>query len=130
MSYCVLADDVPGYGQSALMLSYSGGIIESSEPLDWSAGGAHVVAVRRPDGTLDGPHAATRIDDYRLQLAALDFVPDTSWSIEPPHILFGPVTRWSYPVLITAISPGNDVVSVDAVNYDSRVYADDDNFPD
>lgn len=130
LSYCAVADDVPGYGQSALMLSYTAGVIESSEPLDWSAGGAHVVAVRRPDGTLDGPYAATRVDDYRLQVAALGFVPDTSWSIEPPHILFGPVTRWSYPVLITAISPGNDGASVDAVNYDARVYADDDNVPD
>ncbi|RRV70053.1 hypothetical protein EGI99_08435 [Stutzerimonas stutzeri] len=124
LSYVPLQDDVPGYGQSALMLSYDNGIIESSEPFDWSAGGAHVVGIRRPDGTLSGPYAATRIDDYRLSIAGLDFEPDTSWSIEPPHLLFGPVNRWSYPALITSISPsGTDGASVEAVNYAPEVYA-------
>lgn len=123
LSYCALADDVPGYGQSALMLSYDSGIIESSEPLDWSAGGAHVVGIRRPDGTMSGPYSATRIDDYRLSVTDVDFVPDTSWSIEPPHILFGPVTLWSYPALITAINPnGTEGASVEATNYDPRIY--------
>lgn len=123
LSYVPLQDDVPGYGQSALMLSYDSGVIESSEPFDWSAGGAHVVGIRRPDGTLSGPYAATRIDDYRLSTSGLDFEPDTSWSIEPPHLLFGPVNRWSYPALITSISPsGTDGASVEAVNYDARVY--------
>lgn len=130
LSYVPLQDDVPGYGQSALMLSYDSGIIESSEPFDWSAGGAHVVGIRRPDGTLSGPYAAARIDDYRLSISGLDFVPDTSWSIEPPHLLFGPVNRWSYPALITSISPsGTDGASVEAVNYSPEVYAYDDATP-
>lgn len=130
LSYVPLQDDVPGYGQSAIMLSYDNGIIESSEPFDWSAGGAHVVGIRRPDGTLSGPYAATRIDDYRLSITGLDFEPDTSWSIEPPHLLFGPVNRWSYPALITSISPsGTDGASVEAVNYAPEVYAYDDATP-
>ena len=130
LSYVPLQDDVPGYGQSALMLSYDSGIIESSEPFDWSAGGAHVVGIRRPDGTLSGPYAATRIDDYRLSIAGLDFEPDTSWSIEPPHLLFGPVNRWSYPALITSISPsGTDGATVEAVNYDPRVNTNDNATP-
>lgn len=130
LSYCALADDVPGYAQSAILRSYGSGIIESSEPLDWSASGTHVVALRRKDGTLSGPYTATRIDDYRLSISGLDFTPDVSWETEPPHILFGPLNRWNYPVLITAISPsGNDSVSVEAVNYDARVYDDDDNSP-
>ncbi|WP_417585572.1 host specificity factor TipJ family phage tail protein [Pelagibacterium sp.] len=130
LSYVPLQDDVPGYGQSAVMLSYESGIIESSEPLDWSAGGSYVIGIRRPDGTLSGPYAATRIDDYRLSIAGLDFEPDTSWSIEPPHLLFGPVNRWSYPALITSISPsGTDGASVEAVNYDPRVYTYDDATP-
>ncbi len=130
LSYVPLQDDVPGYGQSALMLSYSAGLIEASEPFDWSAGGAHVVGIRRPDGTLAGPYAATRIDDYRLSIVGMDFEPDTSWSIEPPHLLFGPVNRWSYPALITSISPsGTDGASVEAVNYAPEVYAYDDATP-
>lgn len=130
MSFCRVADDVPGYGQSAIMLRYEDGIIESSEPLDWSAGGAHVIAVRRPDGTLSGPYSATQIDEHHALIDGLDFEPDTSWSIEPPHILFGPVNRWSYPALITSISPsGTDGATVEAINYSDRVYEYDDAFP-
>ncbi|MNG36355.1 hypothetical protein D3C84_1233620 [compost metagenome] len=56
-------------------------------------------------------------------------MPDTSWAVEPPHLLFGPVASFSYPVLITDISPsGSTGASVSAVNYDVRVYADDDGF--
>lgn len=133
MSFCALADDVPGYGQSAILMdvqAVTGGyLLESSEPLDWSAGGAHVVAIRRKDGTLSGPYSATRINDYRLQVATLDFAPDTSWSVEPPHLLFGPVNRWSYPTLISSIRSNGSGADVEAMNYDARVYADDDNAP-
>ncbi|TBV95988.1 hypothetical protein E0E53_12310 [Azotobacter chroococcum] len=132
MSYCAVGDDVPGYGQSALLMSVetvSGGyLLESSEPLTWGDG-SHVVALRRPDGTLSGPYTATSVDDYRLTVPELDFTPDTSWSIEPPHLLFGPVTRWSYPVLVTSISPSGDGASVEAVGYDPRIYTYDDATP-
>ncbi|SFY16034.1 host specificity factor TipJ family phage tail protein [Azotobacter vinelandii] len=132
LSYCAVGDDVPGYGQSALLMSVetvSGGyLLEPSEPLTWGDG-SHVVALRRPDGTLSGPYTATRIDDYRLAVPELDFTPDTSWQIEPPHLLFGPLNRWSYPVLITSISPSGDGASVEAVNYDPRIYEYDDAFP-
>jgi hypothetical protein len=43
MSYAAVADDVPGYGQSSILLSVEavpGGIaLESTEPFDWSTGG-------------------------------------------------------------------------------------------
>ena len=134
LSYVPLLDDVPGYGQSAILEDYAvmgaGAVLRSSEPLDWSAGGAHVVGLRRPDGTLSGPFTATRIDDYRLSIAEQpDFTPDLSWEIEPPHIYFGPLVRWCYPALITEVSPSGNGCSVSAINYDVRVYADDDNSP-
>jgi hypothetical protein len=135
LSYCALGDDVPGYSQSALLMGaqdMGAGVtrLTSSEPFDWSAGGAHVIGVRRADGTLSGPYPATQISDYEVDITGLDFDPDTSWQIEPPHLLFGPLNRWSYPVLITEITPnGTDAVSVKAINYDERVYADDDNAP-
>jgi hypothetical protein len=136
LSYVACGDDVPGYGQSAILYGIAtmgaGHLLVSSEPLDWSAGGVHVVALRKPDGRLSGPYTATRVDDYRLTIPGpLDFVPDLSLTIEPPHLLFGPVTRWNYPTLITEISPSGGMgVSVSGVNYDPRVYSDDDNAPD
>lgn len=132
LSYVAMADDVPGYGKSAILTAISpsgpGHLLVSSEPFDWSGAGPWVVALRKPDGTLSGPYAATRIDDKRLTIAEpLDFVPDLSLAIEPPHLLFGESTRWVYPALVTEISPrGSTGASISAVNYDERVYADDD----
>jgi hypothetical protein len=43
---------------------------------------------------------------------------------------FGAANRWCLPALVTDVKPkGTDKVSVTAVNYDARVYADDDNLP-
>jgi len=134
MSYAAVADDVPGYGQSSILLSVEavpGGItLESTEPFDWSAGGLHVIALRRQDGTLSGPWPATQVDDYRVSVNSLDFDPDTSWDPEPPHLLFGPVNRWSYPTLVTVVNPssgGN--VTVEGMPYDARVYQYDNSAP-
>ena len=103
-------------------------VIESSEAFVWSEGQTHVLAVRRPDGSISGPWAAYRIDDYRIAIQSIDFVPDLSQQIEPPHLLFGISTRWCYPVLVTSIEPGDYSAEMEAINYDVRVYADDDNF--
>ena len=133
LSYCALADDIPGYGQSALLASITpvtdGQLLTSTEPLVWVDGESHVVALRRQDGTLSGPHAATRVDEYRLTIPSIDFVPTTGGAVEITHVLFGTVSRWSYPALITEIVPSGGSVEVSAVNYDVRVYADDDNSP-
>ncbi|MBG5222416.1 host specificity factor TipJ family phage tail protein, partial [Pseudomonas aeruginosa] len=125
--YVALADDVPGFSQSALLLGAintgSTWLLKSSEPFDWSSPGPYLVAVRRPDGTLSGPYSASRFDDYHLTIPTLDFTPDTSWEIEPPHLLFGTSTRFAYPALISSIDPdGFSGASVQAVNYDERVY--------
>jgi hypothetical protein len=134
LSYDAVADDVPGYGTTAILEDFTSGsgpvILTSSEDFTWKTGASHVVALRRPDGTLSGPWPAFRIDNFRLAIPSLDFDPDLSWEIDPPHLLFGESTRWCYPVLITSIDPGDHSADVEAVNYDPRVYADDDNFAD
>jgi hypothetical protein len=122
LSYVQVADDVPGYAQSAQMVSYDDGVIESSEAFDWSDPGPHYLYVRRQDGSSAGPYVATQIDDFHLSISGLDFPPDTSLDREPPHLLFG----IGYKVLITSISPsGTDSANVEAMAYDDRVYESD-----
>lgn len=131
--FAALSDDVPGYSQSAQMTGYdlSSRIATVSEPFAWKDSVTHVAAVRRPDGRLAGPFVVTRIDDYRLQFAEpLGFVPVLDLSIELPHVQFGTAELWSYPALLSDISPrGTTGAAVEAVNYDARVYEDDDNSP-
>jgi hypothetical protein len=132
LSYDAVADDIPGYGQSSILEAVTDGvgpvILESTDPFAWTDGASHVVALRRPDGTISGPWAASRLSEYRLAVPTIDFEPDLSWEIEPPHLLFGTTTRWCYPVLVTSIEPGDYSADMEAVNYDARVYADDNNF--
>lgn len=126
LSFCAVASDTPGLCQSALLMSVQpvvgGLILESSEPLNWAAGGAHKIGVRRLDGTLSGPYPAIQIDEFHVKVAELDFEPDTSFTLEPPHILFGPADKWAYPVLVTSAAPSNVNVSMKGMPYDARVY--------
>lgn len=131
--YVALGVTTPGYGQSAEVVGYSEGppvTLQSSEPLDWSEGGVYKVIVRRKDGTASGPYTATRVDDYTFTIPTLDFVPDLSGAIEYPILQFGHESKWCFPALITDVSPqGTRTCSVKAVNYDERMYLDDDAFP-
>jgi hypothetical protein len=132
--YVALGVTTPGYGQSAEVVGYTAGppvTLESSEPLDWSVPGVYKVLVRRKDGTASGPYTATRVDDYTFTVPTLDFVPDLSGQIDtPPIIQFGHESKWCFPALITDVSPqGTRTCSVKAVNYDERMYLDDDAFP-
>lgn len=103
-----------------------------TEPLRWMAGEQHVVSFRRPDGSVSGPWPATRGgDDYEL-LAPIprDQWPAVTLKHEPPHVYFGPADDWSYPAIVRSVKPGSgDSVSVTAVSYDARIFADDDSSP-
>ena len=135
LSYVPLIDDIPGYGQSAILHAIAsatgGALLQVSEPLMWIEGETHVVAYRKPDGTIAGPFLAIPgSDDYSLIADIPAPWPVVTLSHEPPHVYFGTTTRWAFPALITEITPdGFERVSVSADNYDGRVYLDDNNAP-
>jgi hypothetical protein len=126
LSFCAVASDTPGLCQSAQLRSVtavSGSfLLESTEPIDWSAPEAYRVGISRPDGSLSGPFPATAIDEYRLQIVDLDFTPDTSMTLELPQLLIGPASKWAYPVLVTRSDPSNGNVAMKGMPYDARVY--------
>lgn len=134
LSYAGLGDSTPRYGQNAEVVGFTQGppdVIRVESNLDWSEPGTYQVVVRRKDGTASGPYVPTRIDDRTFSIPALDFVPaihdDGAMN---PIIQFGHESRWVYPALITEVKPkGTATCSLSAVNYDPRVFADDDNFP-
>lgn len=136
-SVIALVPDIPNYGQSAIVqtvVSEGAAVtLHLSEPLQWQAGVDHVVGWRLPTGMLAGPFAATAGPDAHTVIAAAvppAQVPVVSLKREPPHAYFGTVTRWAFPALVRSIKPnGTDAVNVQAVNYDARLYADDDNTP-
>jgi hypothetical protein len=131
LSYDALADDIPGYSQTGKVIGANGRKITLSEPLEWGTG-THFISFRKPSGTLSGPYTCTAIanEDSVLLSTDLDFSPDCSGKVESALFQFGVANRWCLPSLVTDVKPsGTDKVSVTAVNYDARVYADDDNIP-
>ncbi|TRZ62243.1 hypothetical protein DZA28_20770 [Pseudomonas alloputida] len=133
LSFAAVADDAPKRCQSAILLAFevtgSGTLLTSSEPLDFSAGGEYRIGVRKLDGTLSGPWTATQVEPYKVRVDALDFTPEVDGPLEPPHILFGPASRWAYPVLVTSSDPANGNTAMKGMPYDARVYTYDDQFP-
>lgn len=136
LSYVPLLDDIPGYGQSALLTNVeavgSNVILTVSEEIQWQDGKDHVVAYRKADGTLAGPWPATKGHGDFTIIAPIPASerPIVSLKMELPHVYIGTTEEWCFPALITDITPrGTDSVSVSAVNYDARIYADDDNYP-
>lgn len=126
LSFCAVASDTPGLCQSAQLRSVtavSGGfLLESTEPIDWSAPEAYRVGISRPDGSLSGPFPVTAFDEYHLKVVDLDFTPDTSMTLELPQLLIGPASKWAYPVLVNSSSPSNGNVALKGMPYDERVY--------
>lgn len=133
-SYAGLGDSTPKYGQNAELVSYQPGppvTLGASIALDWSKPGTYKVVVRRKDGTAAGPYVATRVDDKTFTIPTLDFVPTFNDDGAMNAIIqFGHSDKWIYPAIITEVVPkGVKTCSMKAVNYDVRMFADDDNFP-
>lgn len=126
-----LTEDIPGYGQSALLLSAAPGLLRVSEPLRWVDGADHVVALRKKDGTLAGPFQVMRgATDYEMVVGMGITVPEITLKHELPHVLFGTVSNWSQAALVTKISSSDGkTCKVVAKNYDERIYQYDDSEP-
>lgn len=123
-----IAEDAVGYSQSAMILDIDGDIVQVSEKIDWVDNPR--VRIRRHNGTATPLYTPIRIDEYTMQIPGLDFIPDTSFEIEPCTLLFGPANKLEYPAMISKITPNSDgTVSVNAVEYRDDYYADDDNVP-
>ncbi len=132
MSYVALADDCPSYGQSALI---EHAVIENkkvritvSEPINLT--GNDIGAWRNDDGSISKPISVFAGKNEREVILNTTNVPEIKTDREPPHILIGSINRWTFPALVTEVTPqGYDGVDVIAVNYDERVYLDDDSKP-
>lgn len=136
MSKDLIQDGIPEFGQSCFAVSLDGLVLEVSEPLDWGADQNRVIGLRQLDGKVTPPVWVKRgPTDYHLEL--LEPLPwSFQWSFggvantDPTMVYFGSVRKWSHEVLITKISPRQDsTVDIEAVQYDDRVYADDDRDP-
>lgn len=134
LDHVVLADDIPGTSQSALIVDAEEEgervILTVTEPLDWSVDNPRVL-IRRHDGSATPLIAPTRLsaDTMSIPAAALDFDLITDLSIEPARLLFAASTQVGYSAMLSEIAPDSDgSCSFSAVEYRDDYYANDNGF--
>ncbi|MDR8395522.1 phage tail protein [Paraburkholderia sp. USG1] len=120
-----VSHDVPAWGLSGVVMSYAGGVVTTSEPLDWStAGQTYYMAFRKRDGSADGPYVVTQgADDFTAIVAGAPslYISDGN-SEEPTHYQFGPGERRGLDCQVISVNPkGDGQVELMMVNYASSV---------
>ena len=105
-----LQHDVPSWGQGGEVTAYDGlYAVTTSEPLDWSAGGAHVIAFRKRDGSVDGPYAATAGATARdVVIASPSAAIYTGGAAERTHYAFGPTDAQYIEARVVSVRPRSD----------------------
>lgn len=118
--------DMPAWGQHAEVVAtnYPGvGVnLTLSEPLVWGYG-THYIALRKQDGSVDGPYAVTPgATDYEV-FVPTSLLPYIGGAAERTHIAFGVAEAWRQPARVIAIRPrGLTSVEIEAVNEDPSVH--------
>lgn len=135
MSFDRIQDGIPGYGQSAFVVDVAGDVLTLSEPVDWGADAGRpdagrVIAFRQMDGRVTEPvwvKQGPRPDQVILQSD-----PGIAYHLggdgrDPTMVYIGTMRTLAHDVLVTRIEPrSNGRVTIEAVEYDQRVYLDDD----
>lgn len=121
-----VAHDMPQWGQSGEIVAWDADnlIATVSEPLTWLAG-AHYIALRRRDGSEDGPILVTAgPDEYHVQLlSAPDFTPYTGNDEERTHYSFGWGDTWAQLARVLAVRPISLTrFKIEAINEDPSVH--------
>ncbi len=119
--------DMPRWGQGGEVVAWDGAseVLTVSEPLEWTAGATHYVALRRQDGSLAGPFQVETVagEDRQVHLLeAIDITPYTDTSEERTHFAFGAGDAWGTKARVIAVKPRGERVEITAVAEDDQVH--------
>jgi hypothetical protein len=120
-----ITHDMPRWGQGGEVVGHQGDVLALSEPLVWTAGATHYLALRRRDGGLAGPFRVQAVPGDPSLVRVLDpltVTPYTGGAEERTYFSFGPGQAWAQTARILAIRPRAEQVEITAVAEDSRVH--------
>jgi hypothetical protein len=133
----LVSHDMPQWGQSSEVFAYDSGTrtLTVRDELVFADGEAHVIALRKPDGSEWGPVGAVAVhgsplqvildeDDVNAQSESVDSVLTINdVAKEPTKVVFGTVDTYAKPFTVLAVRPdGTEAVSVRAANYAPEIY--------
>ncbi len=114
-----IAHDMPSWGAGGEIVAWDADTQTAtlSEPVAFVDGQEHVMALRRRDGGVSGPHAVTPGSDaQQVVFADLPDIPiETGLSAERTHFAFGNAEQWSLLARVIAVRPRGEQVEITCV---------------
>lgn len=119
--------DMPAWGQGGEIVAWDSVnlIATLSEPLTWSPGSTHYIALRKRDGGVDGPYVVTAgVANNQVVLQSVPAItPYTAGAEERTHYTFGWADTWRQPARLLSARPrGLHQIEIEAVNEDDSVH--------
>ncbi len=112
-----IAHDMPRWGESGDVVAYAHPILTLSEPVTFTDGNSHYIALRKRDGSVSGPwEVIATSNETQVQLIdEIDFTPYTGSKEERTHFSFGIGEDWGVLARVTAIKPRGDLIEIASV---------------
>jgi hypothetical protein len=114
-----IAHDMPSWGVGGEIVMWDADTQTAtlSEPVAFVDDQAHVMALRRRDGGVSGPHAVTPGSDAQQVVFAEqpDIPIETGLSAERTHFAFGIAEQWSLQARVIAVRPRGEQVEITCV---------------
>ncbi len=122
-----IAHDMPSWGAGGEIVAWDADThtAKLSEPVAFVDGQEHVMALRRRDGGVSGPHAVMPGNDaQQVVFAGLPDIPiETGLSAERTHFAFGIAEQWSLLARVIAVRPRGEQVEITCVAEHSGVHS-------
>lgn len=122
-----IAHDMPSWGAGGEIVAWDADTKTAtlSEPVAFVDGQEHVMALRRRDGGVSGPHAVMPGSDaQQVVFADLPDIPiETGLSAERTHFAFGVAEQWSLLARVIAVRPRGEQVEITCVAEHSAVHS-------
>lgn len=119
-----ITHDMPHWGSGGEILSKNDMTLTLSEPVEFTEGQNHYLALRTRTGSLSGPYrvrAGSLPNEVILQDTP-DIEIETGTNSERTHFAFGTQDKWGTLARVTGIKPRSGKVEITAAIEDSRVH--------
>ncbi len=119
-----ITHDMAKWGQGGEVITKQGLTLSLSEPVSFTEGQIHYVALRKKNGSLSGPFIVTpgslKTEIVLSEEPEMEIL--TGTDAERTHFAFGVADKWSVFARVTGIRPRSDKVEITAVIEDERVH--------